>query len=102
MLKYATIDPLLVSLSIFTKRYGKSFSVEALTADLPVAPGKATAEMFSIHNSKAIFSRASARAGFQSKLVQRPLQNISPLVLPVILTLKEQNACILEKIDLQT
>lgn len=100
MLKYATIDPLLVSLSIFTKRYGKSFSVEALTADLPVAPGKETAEMFSINNPKAIFSRASARAGFKSKLIQRPLQSISPLVLPVILILKEQNACILEKIDL--
>lgn len=101
MLKYATIDPLLVSLSIFTKRYGKSFSVEALTADLPVAPGKETAEMFSINNPKAIFSRASARAGFKSKLIQRPLQSISPLVLPVILILKEQNACILEKIDLE-
>lgn len=101
MLKYATIDPLLASLSIFTKRYGRSFSVEALTADLPVAPGKAAAEMFSINNPKAVFSRACARAGFKSKLVQRPLLNISPLVLPVILILKEQSACILEKIDLQ-
>ncbi len=99
MLNDATVDPLLVSLSIFTKRYGKSLSVEALTADLPVAPGKATAEMFSINNSKAVFSRASERAGFKSKLVQRSLQNISPLVLPVILILKGQNSCILEKID---
>ncbi|MFY9142157.1 type I secretion system permease/ATPase [Sulfuricurvum sp.] len=101
MLKYAKIDPLLVTLSIFTKRYGKSFSVEALTADLPVAPGKATAEMFSLNNSKAVFSRASARAGFKSKIVQRTLADISPLVLPVILILKDQNACILEKIDLE-
>ena len=92
-------DPLLVSLSIFTQRYGKSFSIEALTADLPVAPGKATAEMFSPHKSKAIFSRAAARAGYKSKLVQRSLEKISPLVLPCILVLKEQSACILESID---
>ena len=77
------IDPLLVSLSIFTERYGKPFSVEALTADLPVAPGKATAEMFSPHKSKAIFSRAAAKAGYKSKLVKRPLEKISPLVLQI-------------------
>lgn len=99
MLQNAIIDPLLVSLSIFTKRYGKSFSVEALTADLPVPPGKSTAELFSINKSKALFSRACERAGFQSKLVQRRLHDISPLVLPVIVILKDQNACILEKID---
>jgi ATP-binding cassette subfamily C protein LapB len=93
------VDPLLVSLSIFTERYGKSYSVEALTADLPVAPGKATAEMFSPHKSKAIFSRAAARAGYKSKLVKRPLNKISPLVLPCIITLREQDACILESID---
>ena len=93
------VDPLLVSLSIFTERYGKSYSVEALTADLPVAPGKATAEMFSPHKSKAIFSRAAARAGYKSKLVQRPLEKLSPLVLPCIITLRGQDACILEKID---
>lgn len=99
MLQNAQIDPLLISLSIFTKRYGKSFSVEALTADLPVPPGKTTAEMFSINNPKALFSRASSRAGFQSKLVERHIQDISPLVLPVILILKDHKACILEKID---
>jgi len=97
--KYSKIDPLLVSLSIFTKRYGKSYSIEALTADLPIAPGKATAEMFSIHNPKAVFSRAASRAGFKAKLVERSIRAISPLVLPVILILKDQNTCILEKID---
>ena len=100
MLKYSKIDPLLVSLSIFTKRYGKSYSIEALTADLPIAPGKATAEMFSINNPKAVFSRAASRAGFKARLVERALKNISPLVLPVVLILKDQSACILEKIDL--
>ncbi len=95
------VDPLLVSLSIFTERYGKPFSVEALTADLPVAPGKATAEMFSPHKSKAIFSRAAAKAGYKSKLVQRPIEKISPLVLPCIITLREQGACILEKLDIE-
>lgn len=99
MLPYSKIDPLLVTLSIYTKRYGKSYSIEALTADLPVAPGKATAEMFSIHNPKAVFSRAASRAGFKAKLVERQIQAISSLVLPVILILKEQNACILEQID---
>lgn len=99
MLPYTKIDPLLVALSIYTKRYGKSYSIEAITADLPVAPGKATAEMFSIHNPKAVFSRAASRAGFKAKLVQRPINGISPLVLPVILILKDQSACILEQID---
>lgn len=98
----AKIDPLLVSLSIYTKRYGKSFSVEALTADLPVPPGKSTAELFSITQSKALFSRACERAGYQSKLVHRQLKEISRLVLPVILILKNQSACILERIDRQS
>lgn len=99
MLKDDFVDPLLVSLSIYTKRYGKSYTVEALTADLPVAPGKATAEMFSLHKTKALFSRAAARAGYKSKLVQRPLNRISPLVLPCIIILREQSACILEQVD---
>lgn len=99
MHKDDSVDPLLVCLSIYTQRYGKSFSIDALTADLPVAPGKATAEMFSAHKSKAVFSRAAARAGYKSKLVQRPFEKISPLVLPAILVLKGQKACILEEID---
>ncbi len=93
------VDPLLVCLSLYTRRYGKSFTIEALTADLPVAPGKATAEMFSPHRSKAVFSRAAARAGYKSQLVRRPLEQISPLVLPCILVLREQSACILESLD---
>jgi len=93
------IDALLDTLVLYTKLYHKPFSAEALTAGLPIEPGEESPELFSINKSKGLFSRAAARAGLKSSLIKRPLQQISPLQLPIILLLSNQGACILDSFD---
>ncbi|MBN2783028.1 MAG: type I secretion system permease/ATPase [Campylobacterales bacterium] len=89
-------DDLLECLVMFTKIYHKPFSAEALTAGLPIEFGADAPELFSIDKSKGLFSRAAAKAGLRSSLVKRPLSQISPLQLPMIVLLANQSACILD------
>jgi ATP-binding cassette, subfamily C, bacterial LapB len=91
------MDALLDCLVLFTKLYHKPFSAEALTAGLPVEPGAESPELFSINNAKGLFSRAAERAGLKSSLIRRPLSQISPLQLPMIILLSNQSACILDR-----
>ncbi len=93
------MDALLDCLVLFTKLYHKPFSAEALTAGLPVEPGAESPELFSINNAKGLFSRAAAKAGLKSSLIRRPLHQISPLQLPMIILLSNQSACILDKFN---
>ncbi|WP_455756575.1 type I secretion system permease/ATPase [Sulfurimonas sp.] len=93
------MDALLDCLVLFTKLYHKPFSAEALSAGLPTEPGVDSPELFSIHNSKGLFSRAASRAGLKSSLLKRPLTQISPLQLPMIILLSNQSACILDSIS---
>ena len=84
-------SPLLDCLVIYTKLNRQPFSKEALIAGLPIEdscipPG--------------IFIRAAERANLIASFKERPLQNISNLVLPCILVLKKNQACILEHLDL--
>jgi len=91
------MDALLDCLVLFTKLYHKPFSAEALTAGLPIEPGAEAPELFSINNAKGLFSRAAQRAGLKSSLIKRPLSQISPLQLPMIVLLSNQSACILDR-----
>jgi ATP-binding cassette subfamily C protein LapB len=91
------MDALLDCLVLFTKLYHKPFSAEALTAGLPIEPGAESPELFSINNAKGLFSRAADRAGLKSSLIRRPLSQISPLQLPMIILLSNQSACILDR-----
>lgn len=92
-------DPLLECLVIFAKLFNRPITVEALISGLPVEPGAAGPELFSIHSSKGLFSRVAKRAGFAARLIKRDLDHLSELLLPCILVLKNRNACILESID---
>ncbi len=92
-------DDLLGCLVLYTKLYHKPFSAESLVTGLPQDGVSGMVELFSLNNSKSLFSRAAKRAGLQSKLVQKDLDDISSLVLPVILVLKNRHSCILESID---
>jgi len=92
-------DPLLECVVIFAKLHNRPISVEALIAGLPVEPGADGPELFSIDSPKGLFSRVATRAGFASRLIHRELDNLSRLLLPCILILKNGNACILESID---
>ncbi len=91
------MDSLLECLVIFTKLYHKPFSAEALTAGLPIEMGKESPELFSITNAKGLFSRAAEKAGLKSSLVKRPISQISPLQLPMIVLLSNQGACIVDQ-----
>lgn len=81
-------DPLLECLIIFTKRYQRSCSRQVLTAGLPLENHCLT---------PSLFVRAATRAGLNSRIVKRPLRKVSALVLPAILLLKDNHACILNK-----
>ena len=97
----AQYDPLLECLVIFAKQFHRPISIDALISGLPVEPGAAGPEMFSIKSSKGLFSRVAKRAGFTTKLIERDLSELSDLLLPCILVLKDRNACILESIDFE-
>jgi ATP-binding cassette subfamily C protein LapB len=92
-------DPLLRCLVILTKLNQKPTSEKALTHGLPFKPGIDKQRLFSLDNPKANFSRAAEKAGFSSQLLKRKLDEIPSLVLPVILTLKNDHACVLVEID---
>jgi ATP-binding cassette subfamily C protein LapB len=89
-------DSLLQSIVIIAKLNNSPITADALIENLPTAKGKAEPRLFSLKQSKALFSRAAEKAGFTSKLVKKKISQISPLVLPCILTLKDNNACVLK------
>lgn len=79
-------DPLLDCLVELTRVHGRPSTHAALSAGLPLLEGGLT---------PSLFSRAAARAGFSSKVVRRPLDKIDPALLPVILLLENNEACLL-------
>jgi ATP-binding cassette subfamily C protein LapB len=82
-------DPLLKCLVLLTRFFNHPFSAETLSAGLPLVGNRLT---------PALFVRAAERAGLTAKLSSRPLAGISPLVMPVVLLLKDQRACILRNV----
>lgn len=79
-------DPLLDCLVELTRLHGRPHSRTALSAGLPLAEGGLT---------PSLFGRAAARAGLSSKVTRRALEDIELALLPVILLLKGDNACLL-------
>jgi ATP-binding cassette, subfamily C, bacterial LapB len=78
-------DPLLECLVTLTKLHGKPISVQALRAGLPLVNNRFTPKLF---------LRAASRVGLSTRIVKRKLHNISDLVLPVVLLLNDNRACI--------
>lgn len=81
-----TDDPLLGCLMVLTRIEHHPFSAEALTAGLPLVKDKLTPELF---------IRAAKRADLSAQIIRRSLSEISPLVLPAVLLLNDQQACLL-------
>ncbi|MBV1950847.1 MAG: type I secretion system permease/ATPase [Cycloclasticus sp.] len=79
-------DPLLLALLSVCKLLQSPHSADSLTAGLPLVNNKL---------SPALFVRAAQRAGFSTGLVRRPLAEISNLVLPAVLLLKDNKTCVL-------
>ncbi|WP_454785687.1 type I secretion system permease/ATPase [Legionella sp. WA2024007413] len=82
-------DPLLDCLVILTMLNHRPLSADVLRAGLPLENNKFT---------PSLFVRAAERVGFSARIVKRSLQHISKLVLPVVLLLKNDQACILKNI----
>ncbi|HIF9074271.1 TPA: type I secretion system permease/ATPase [Photobacterium damselae] len=87
--KKTTEDPLLDCLVLLSEHYGNPCSGEALLVGLPLNNAQLTPELF---------SQAASRIGLVAKLLRKPLETLSPLVLPCILLLNNQKACILREI----
>ncbi len=75
---------------ILTKLENHPFTADALRAGLPLEDNRIT---------PGLFHRAAKRAGFKTHIVQRPLQKIPGVVLPVVLILNDNKACVLESLD---
>ncbi len=88
-------DSLLECLVLYTRLYHKPFSAEALTHGLPVKDGR-DFELFALDDAKSLMSRAAERAGLRTLLVKKEIKDISPLLLPAILLLKNREACIID------
>lgn len=79
-------DPLLDCLVELTRIHGRPSTRAALTAGLPLENGSLT---------PSLFARAASRAGLSAKLVRRPLERIDPALLPAVLLLDGEEACVL-------
>ena len=78
--------PLLDCLIELTRLHGRPSPRAALSAGLPLAGGCLT---------PSLFARAAARGGLSSRIVRRKLDAIDAALLPVILLLKGDEACVL-------
>lgn len=79
-------DPLLDSIVAIARLYEISTTHEALSAGLPLEGNALT---------PSLVPRAAARAGLTAKLARRALNDLRPGLLPVILLLKGNQACLL-------
>ena len=92
-------DTLLDSLVLYTRLFHKPFSAESLLQGLPLGNNEADQLLFSKNSSKSMFSRAAARAGLKTTIVEKPIKDILNIQLPVILLLSNENSCILDSFN---
>ena len=92
-------DTLLDSLVLYTRLFHKPFSAESLLQGLPLGNNEADQLLFSKNSSKSMFSRAAARAGLKTTIIEKPIKDILNIQLPVILLLSNENSCILDSFN---
>jgi ATP-binding cassette subfamily C protein LapB len=79
-------------LAVLCRFHDKDFSREALLNGLPLTDGNLT---------PSGFARAAKRVGFKSKVVNKPLNQINTALLPAIIILNNNHACVVTAIDNQ-
>lgn len=82
----ADTDPLLSCLEFLTRHYERPYSAEVLRSGLPMDGGRL---------NPSLFIRAGERVGLVARVVKRPLRALSSLVLPAVLILEGDQACVL-------
>ncbi|NRA53149.1 MAG: type I secretion system permease/ATPase [Gammaproteobacteria bacterium] len=86
-------DPLLDSIVLLSEHFGNPCSAQALAAGLPFNGNILSPELL---------PQAAARAGLSAKLTRKGLNEFPAMLLPCILLLKGQKACILHQINNKT
>ncbi|MBA4252797.1 MAG: type I secretion system permease/ATPase [Comamonadaceae bacterium] len=79
-------DDLLHCLIVLARLHGLALTRDGALAGLPTPDGRLT---------PSLFERAAHRAGLSSKLVRQPIAKLRAELLPVVLLLDEQSACVL-------
>ncbi|MCH8189566.1 MAG: type I secretion system permease/ATPase, partial [Proteobacteria bacterium] len=79
-------DHLLACLEFLTRHYERPYSAGVLRAGLPIDSG---------HMNPSLFVRAAERVGLVARVVKRPLKALSGMVLPAVLILEGDQACVL-------
>lgn len=82
-------DPLLAALVRLTELLELPASAEALTAGLPLEQDRLT---------PALAVRAASRHGLTAQLADQPLARLTPMALPCVLLLHDQQACVLARL----
>jgi ATP-binding cassette, subfamily C, bacterial LapB len=82
-------DPLLDCLLQLSKIHGRPATRTGLSSGLPLVNNRLTVELF---------SRAAARADLSSRIVGKPLDEISQIQLPAVVLLNDRQACVLTDI----
>jgi len=82
-------DSLLGCLVALTEYYGQPHSAQALSSGLPLHDNRLTLKMF---------PRAAARANCSAKLLRTPLSKVQPPLLPAVVLLHGDKACLLLEI----
>jgi len=86
-------DPLLDSIVLLSEHFGNPCSAQALAAGLPFDGNILSPELL---------PQAAARAGLSAKLTRKGLNEFPAMLLPCILLLKGQKACVLHQINNKT
>lgn len=81
-----SVDALLECLLALCRFHGAGTTAEAVCGGLPLRDGRLTPDLF---------ERAAARVGLSSKLVYRDATGIEPALLPAVVMLKDEGACLL-------
>src|SRR3990167_9222748 len=84
------VDPLMDCLLFFTKLQGKNYTAAALRAGLPLSHNQLT---------PSLFVESARRIDFKARIVKRPLNKIHSLILPCVLILRNNRACVLVSIN---
>jgi len=87
------LDPLLDCLFALARQFDIPATRESLLAGIPLREGQLTPSMF---------SRSARRIGLTSRVARCPLDMLREALLPAVMLLKNDRACILRAIDRQT
>ncbi|TGD73859.1 type I secretion system permease/ATPase [Mangrovimicrobium sediminis] len=79
-------DPLLQCLLALCRYHGSASTAEALVSGLPITDGAL---------SPSLFERAASRVGLASRVLPRALDELEPALLPAVLLLHDERACLL-------